>query len=462
MASATRPTRLLPRAPRPLRPVPALLCFLVLLAPALARGGGSTNVVLVTVDTLRSDRLGAYGYHRNTTPHLDRFLARGARFADARTVEPLTNPSLASMLTSLYPHEHGSTRNGIPIRSGLPSLARSLGERGYVTAAFVGNWTLKRDISGLDRHFGTYEEVFSRKRWLLLKGEATARDLTDEALAWLDDRLETRPDRPFFLWLHYTEPHAPYRLQDVVLPQLGFAPNTSELGPRDRYDTEVAFVDAAIGRFLEALDRRSEPGDTLVVFTSDHGESLGEHGYWGHGRHLYDEGLRIPMGIVWPERVPARTVVGQLASILDLTPTVLGLLGHPSPPRLRGFDWSQVLAGSGSPPEHRALLFQAHKGAVQAVERSERARRRGLLEVAVLRDGRKEIVHLENGRHRVFDLRQDPRELRNLAAGESQPAPALASWRRVVEKGLVVADRLPTPDVDEETEEQMRALGYLD
>lgn len=440
-------------------PFATALC-LALLVSAAASAASRPNVVFVTVDTLRADRLSCYGYGRDTTPNLDRLLAGGVRFAEARTVEPLTNPALSSMLTSLYPHQHGSTRNGIPIHRGLPSLGRVLVRRGFTTAAFVGNWTLKREISGLDEHFETYQEVLTRKRWFFIKGEATARDLTEEALGWIDDHQEEKPDRPFLLWVHYVEPHAPYRQRNEMLGQLGF-PDDADLQPRDRYDTEVAYVDAAIGRFLEGLYERSDPEDTLVVFAADHGESLGEHAYWGHGRNLYEESLRIPMGIVWPGHLEPE-VVDSPASILDLTPTVLGLLAEEEPAGFRGLDWSGVLRGDASPPASRALLFQAHKGAVQSVENSGRARRKGLLEVGVLQDGRKEVVRLENRTHRVYDLRSDPSESHNLADRKSGASKALASWQHVVEVGLVLADREPTPTLDPETEEQMRALGYLD
>ncbi|HEY4588491.1 MAG TPA: sulfatase-like hydrolase/transferase, partial [Thermoanaerobaculia bacterium] len=157
-----------------------LLLLSLLAAPALPRQAEHAaaaqrfpNVVILTIDTLRADHVSAYGYHRPTTPNIDRLLAGGVRFTEARTVEPLTSPALASMLTSLYPHEHGATRNGLRLRPGLPSVARALGRRGYQTAAFVGNWTLKDRISGLAEHFERYDEVFTRKRWLgLFKDEA--------------------------------------------------------------------------------------------------------------------------------------------------------------------------------------------------------------------------------------------------------------------------------------------------
>src|SRR6188768_1489400 len=199
---------------RRLAPLMASLLWLQASPPAPAsRFPLFPNVLLVTGDTRRADRVSSYGYARPTTPNLDRLLARGVRFAQARTVEPLTTPALASLLTSRYPHEHGATRNGMRLRAGLPSLARVLGQRGFRTAAFAGNWTLRDAISGLGEHFHAYRQIASRKRWVVLKGEATGDDLTAAALDWLAELRRDSPDRPFLLWVHYVEPHAPYRAQ---------------------------------------------------------------------------------------------------------------------------------------------------------------------------------------------------------------------------------------------------------
>jgi arylsulfatase A-like enzyme len=434
-------------------------------AAAAAAGSATTssaprfpNVLLVTVDTLRADRLSSYGYARRTTPHIDRLLAGGVRFANAHAVEPLTNPSLASLLTSRYPHEHGATRNGLPMRRGLPSLASVLRRRGFRTAAFVGNWTLRDRISGMGEHFDEYHEVLTRKRWVVMKGEATAEDLTSSALEWIEELRSASPGRPFLLWVHYVEPHAPYRLQEGFVHRLGYG-GRGDLDASQRYDTEVAFVDAAIGELLAGVERLAGR-ETMTVFMGDHGENLGHHGYWGHGRHLYQAGLRVPMGISWPGRVAPR-VVGADASALDLAPTVLGLIGYPALPEPRGHDWTPVLGGK-QPPPRRTLFFQAHKGAVQSVEDLSRARRRGLLEVGLLRDGRKETLRLRSGERSVVDVASDPQDDRNLVQARSRPSAELLRWRELVERGLASADLLPAPALDAETEEAMRSLGYVD
>jgi arylsulfatase A-like enzyme len=419
-------------------------------------------VLLVTVDALRSDRLSAYGYGRPTSPNIDRLLATGARFTAARTVEPLTNPALCSMFTSLYPHQHGATRNGLRLRPGLDSLPRIAARRGYSTAAFVGSWVLVNRISGLGDHFERYSEPLTRKRWFgLFRGEATAEDLTDAALGWLRDRDAAGDARPFLLWVHYVEPHAPYRLQAPFAPRLGVA-GRGEVSRSDRYDTEIAFADHHLGRLLDALaaDPRRR-ANTLVVFAADHGESLGEHGDWGHGRNLYEPALRIPFGIAWPGHVrPA--VVAAPAQILDVAPTVLGLLGSPAAAGFEGFDWAPVLTGAAAPPRRRVSWFEAHRGAVLAAHDSAAARRNGLLEVGMLAGSRKEVLQIGERRRWAFDLDRDPAELAGAPLLPAPPQARLAAWLAAVQRGLAAAGGFAPPRLDPEYAARLRALGYAD
>jgi arylsulfatase A-like enzyme len=361
------------------------------------------------------------------------------------------------MFTSLYPHEHGATRNGLRLRPDALSVARVLGRRGYRTAAFVGNWTLRNGISGLGDHFQSYDEVFTRKRWLgLFKGEATAEDLTDAALSWLDEHREDNRRRPFLLWVHYVEPHAPYRLQEEQAGRLRIAASASR---QDRYDTEVAFADQQIGRLLAQLQKDPElAANTLIVFAADHGESLGEHSYWGHGRNLYEPTLRIPLGLVWPGRIRPG-VIDAPALNLDVAPTVLGLAGLPVPGAFHGYDWSPVLLRGAEPPRERTMWFQAHKGAVLSAQEAGNARRKGLLEVAVLTGFRKEIFRVNENRRWLFDLLRDPGETRSLDP-RSAPAADLQAWMTSVRKGLAASDQVLATQIDAESAARLRALGY--
>ncbi len=423
------------------------------------------DILLISVDTLRADHLSSYGYEKNTSPFLDRLFAASVLFTDARTVVPLTGPAMTSMLTSLHPHQHGATRNGLPMRENLVSFTRILARRGWRTAAFVANWTLKPELSGLAPHFDTYEAILNRKRWFgMAKSEATAEDVSEAAFDWLDDHLDGEaggdPVRPFLLWVHYVEPHAPYKLRREYLKQIGVGTGAA-FSARLRYDSEIAFIDDHIAGFIERYQERVGKRDTLLVFVSDHGESLGNHGYWGHGRHVYDVTLRVPMAVQWREVLEPRKVDAP-AVILDLAPTILSLLGLPKPEFFEGFDWAPVLAGEAVPPAGRATYYQAHRSAVQPKEDRVRLREKGLLEVARVENGRKEIYRVTNRRRRIFELERDANELLSLAPLRSDPTPELAAWMTEVREGLARTDELPLPTLSDEDLEALRALGYID
>ena len=440
----------------------ALLSTFLLSSTTSAETRRFPNILVISVDTLRYDRLSISGYDRPTSPHIDNLLRQGARFKQARTVEPLTAPSMVSVFTSLYPHDHGASRNGIRIRPQLPSWPRALAAKGYKTAAFVGNWTLRDEILGLGEHFETYKEVLNRKRWGLFLGEATAGDLNEKSLAWLADHQKKDGDWPFLLWVHYVEPHAPYRYRAELANRLGIKNRENR---SDRYDTEVAFVDRAIGDLLTEVRMGVSAENLLVVFLSDHGESLGDHGYWGHGRNLHEPSLRIPMGLTWEGKVKPGQALEAPASTLDLGPTLLGLIGLPVPKAFRGLDWSESLLG-GSPPEtkSRITFHQAHKGAVQR-RKNTQARRLGLLAVGLVADGdRKEILRVKNedAIRMLFALGVDPKESESTVVDDSPPSETLARWLSEVREGLEASDELPPPSLDQESLDQLRALGYID
>ena len=432
--------------------------FSVLFSVWPADSGPPPNIVVITVDTLRADHMSAYGYEYQTTPNIDRLLAKGALFTQARTIEPLTAPSLATMITGLYPHEHGASRNGLPLFPGLISMTGLLRLGGYHTAAFVGNWTLRDQLTHLGGHFDEYHEVFTKKRWFgIFASEATADDLTAKANAWLADY---KQPKPFFLWVHYVEPHAPYQFQEPYANQAGIRARSGQPTKSQRYDTEIAFADHSIGTLLERLNAVSPPGRTLVIFTSDHGESLGEHNYWGHGRHLFEPTLHIPLGIVWQGRIQPGTIDAP-ALIIDLPSTILAFAAKPIPPSFGGFDWSGVLIGREKAPPGRVTFYQAHKGAVQTKKGTEHGRQRGLLEVGLLVDGRKEIYRVNPMNRRVFDLSKDPLEQRNLVPLKSELSKALQAWALAVEAGLNKAIDLER-DLDANDLEMLRSLGYIE
>jgi arylsulfatase A-like enzyme len=250
-------------------------------------------------------------------------------------------------------------------------------------------------------------------------------------------------------------------LQRDYLDQIGPSPDGNNYSDANKYDSEIAFVDSRISRLLEAVEGLVPRETMLTLFVSDHGESLGEHGYWGHGRHLYEPTLHIPMGITWPGHLEAG-VVEAPALIIDLAPTLVGLLGLEAQTFFQGLDWTKVLAGEATEPHDRVTLHQAHRGSVGAKEDQVKVREKGLLEVARLEKGQKEILRVNSSRRRVFDLAADPRELENLVLESTEISAELRSWLDRVREGLILADELPPPSLSEEDREALRALGYLD
>ena len=418
------------------------------------------SVLVITVDTLRTDRMSGYGHDRPTSPRVDDLMSRGARFTSARTIEPLTNPALSSMLTGLLPHEHAASRNGLRIEEGLDSLPKILARNGWRTAAVVANWTLKDNISGLGEHFEDYVEVFTRRRWFgVVNARRPAADVTDEAVEWLGRHLDERAHLPFLLWVHYVEPHAPYVFHEEFAQRLGIEGRDP---PRsDRYDTEIADVDHQIGRLLDQVERRIEGDRVIIVFTADHGESLGEHNEWGHGRDLYEPGLRIPMSFTWQGTVEQQ-VVESSAHIIDIPSTVLDLLDLAVPPSFRGVSWAAALRGRrpagrarrllSGPPRRGARRQRVGPRAIQGPARGRHHRPAG---------ARRCSTSTPTCGSSSISLRILA-SCTTLVAPSSTPSPELIRCVGDISDGLGSLDRLTTKKLDKETVEQLRALGYLE
>jgi arylsulfatase A-like enzyme/Flp pilus assembly protein TadD len=279
--------------------------------PAVAR-----SVVLITIDTLRADRVGAYGWKAARTPAMDGIAARGVRFQRAFAPAPITLTSHASLLTGLYPPGHGSRHNGMRVRGDVATLATVLREQGWATGAFVGAFPLDRRF-GLDRGFERYGDRMPRTSDGRLLNERPGRVVVDEALDWL----QGVGDRRFLLWLHLFEPHAPYE------PDAARGPDSGTLPPGLRYDDEIARADVEIGRLLAGLGERMS--SALVVVAGDHGEAFGEHGEITHSVFLYDTTLRVPLIMAGPGIGPAPSAPETDVSLVDVFPTVLDALGLP-------------------------------------------------------------------------------------------------------------------------------------
>ena len=290
------------------------------------------HVVLITVDTLRADHLSSYGYHLKTSPVMDQLAEDGVRFDRAYSAIPMTGPSHFSMFTGRYPQEHGARINGVslPDKSKWLTVPQVLRRFGYTSGAFVSAWPLIGRLTKLDRHFDHYHDEEMERSYQLVHSMRWAEDVTRPALRWLD---EHKDEQNLFLWVHYFDPHEPYNLrkdfadpEQIREPHPGLLPKNKEIANRVRkYDSEIGYADRHIGRLLDRIDKLGMRDNTLVVLLSDHGEGLGEQGFVGHGKWLYESTVRVPWIMRMPGTIKPGTVIAENVSIMDLAPTMLDL-----------------------------------------------------------------------------------------------------------------------------------------
>jgi choline-sulfatase len=382
------------------------------------------SLLLVTIDTLRADRVGAYGDTAAHTPVLDRLAREGVLFERALSPAPLTLPTHAPLLTGLLPPEHGVRGNGsFALGPGPTTLAEALRKRGLRTAAFVGAFPLARRF-GLDRGFETYDDTFERAPGLHFDfAERRGDRVVEAAEAWLREATG-----PVFVWAHLYDPHAPYD------PPEGFR-------GADPYRGEIAFADAALGRLLETWSRR--PGPSFVAVTSDHGEAFGEHGEESHGLFVYDTTLRVPLLLRGP-RLPAGLRVRATVGLQDL-PATLAALGGAG--ELEGRSLAPHWEATTATPSPVPLYGETLAPRLDF----------GWSDLRAWRDGRYKYVRAP--RPELFDLEEDPAEARNLVAARPEVAARLA---RDLEAALGrMGDAFSRKANDSETAERLRALGYV-
>ena len=444
---------------RPRRSVAGLL-FLVATGCAEAPvAQPPANVLIYVVDTLRRDSLGLYGNDRVPTPRLDAFARRGVVFDQAASASSWTRASMATLLTGFDPPRHGAVDRRDVLPRDLPTLGERLGEHGYHSALVTANPNVA-SFFGFDRGVGEMVELFSRRQ----AGYIDARELivrsdevTRAALSWVD-----ATPRPFFLTVLAIDPHSPYERPPGFDP-LGVEPrpdidgSQASLQRRDLdagqrahvralYDTEVAYNDRSFGELLDGLLARGLLANTLVVFTSDHGEQFWEHGVRGHGKSLREATLRIPLVIAQPSspRIAPDTRSADPAGLDDIVPTVLDLLELPHDATLPG---RSLFGKTPATPTFASLQLDGHR-------------------LAAAREADWKLVwNLANGQQTLFDLAADPGETRAVAPDASPEARAAHTRLQLaVARGLAYRR---TEDADaagalpQEIEQTLRALGYL-
>ncbi len=439
------------------------LALALTLPLACARGEQPPpNLLLIVVDALRADHLGAYGYPLPTSPHIDRLAAASVVFEHAFAHSTWTKPSVATLLTSLYPSQHGLGHMAIEADGAYRAealsrrhltLAEQLRQRGYATAAFGANVHLQRK-TGFAQGFDRFESV----RLL------TASELAGRFRSWIEAGGEGGGGEPFFAYLHLMDAHWPYDRRLPAAPRFGdltMQPEPPEswqavagwaavhLGPANlaaltaRYDEEIAFLDAALGVLLAWLETRGLDERTVVVLTADHGEGLYEHGELQHSFRPYEEVTHVPLLVRFPAR--SRIRLGRVVEpvgLIDLAPTLLELAGAPPLPAAAGTSLVPLLRGRGL--EHEALYLEGG-------------------DARAMRDSRHKLLAPGTGEASCFALEADPGETAPLAPPWPPPCEALAAALAEHEArlGPARATASETAPLTSEEVEELRSLGYI-
>jgi choline-sulfatase len=415
--------------------------FAILSPPssALASHGSSRAqppVILISIDTLRADHLGCYGNPHKPTPNLDALAQSGALFASIDSQVPLTLPSHTSLLSSTYPFVNGVEENGDIVPKSLLTLPMILKSHGYRTAAFIGGYFLAKRF-GLDQGFDDYDSPFDFPNSVPKSADQLkrpARAVAQDAARWIQGNSTV----PFFAFVHLFDLHRPYDLEPSGMASAGAA----------GYDAELAQVDHVLGAFFRKLQERGIFERALIVVTSDHGESLGQHGESTHGYFIYQSTLWVPLIIHWPagvSRFPAR--VEQPAGLIDIAPTILQFLRIPAPPQFQGHSLYRFFSGSG-PAKGEPVLSES----LYAHDHLDCAALRGL------HLGR--FQYIDAPRPELYDLAIDPDESHNLELEKPGLAAALAAQFNTLMAKFRPA-RPPHVKVSQGAEEQFNSLGYM-
>jgi len=454
--------------------------------PSGPPAGPRQNILLITVDTLRPDHLGCYGYRRATSPNIDVLARHGVVFRHAITAAARTVQSFPSILTGVYPMVHGLRYEGQSqaVIGDRPTLTHVLKGHGYDTFAVTEglNVGLQGDFDFYDPDL--YLDPQGRKVYLPAKNDHEA---TLKAAPWL--RARKAATAPFFLWMRYTAPHWPYEAPapytDMFDPDYR-GPHTfndethpgeergdivfgvTRLPPREvehavaHYDGEVAYADQAIGDLLKVLETLGQLDRTIVVVTADHGEGLGEHGYFfEHGAYLYDENVRVPLIVCAPGRLPEGRIVESQARTIDIVPTVLDLLGFEAPAGVQGASLVPRARGEETgpaPPAYsesgRNFYKENPRQYVEGVAGKWRMVRTDRYKLIL-------IPREPGALWELYDLEADPGETKNIVAER----PDVAAGLRSTLLGLLGSDPLRAdreePPLPKDLEEQLRSLGYV-
>ena len=401
------------------------------------------NVALITIDTVRADHVGCYGYRQARTPSLDALAREGVLFRTTVASVPLTLPSHCSILTGTYPTLHGVRDNlGYRLGDSPPTLAVLLKGSGYLTAAFVGADVLNPQ-RGLSRGFDTYSAPFQRKMgrdnpiaFNLQDLQRPAEEVVSDALGWMS----TQPpsSKPFFIWIHLYDPHTPYE-----------PPARFRALLRDPYDGEIAYADESLGKFFAYLKEHALYDSTLIIATSDHGESFGEHGEYTHGYFIYDTTLLVPLIIKPPvgSAITPRQIEAPVRTI-DISPTVLQVLGIAPPSSMQGSGLLSLMLGRAATSPTGAAYCETYY-----------PDEFGWSALRALRSGR--FKYIDAPKPELYDLVADPQEAHNLYPTRQATAHELKSQFETLVARVTPRASPPRAQVSPADIEMLASLGYV-
>jgi arylsulfatase A-like enzyme/Tfp pilus assembly protein PilF len=400
------------------------------------------NVLLITLDTVRADHVGAYGYTKGSTPALDRLARDGVRFADATSQAPLTGPAHAAILTGRYPARLGVRDNAsTPIPPGTGTIAQFFKSHGYRTGGFVGAFILGPEY-GFAQGFDTFDADFAHfDAGMKLQTQRQAGEVADHAIAWIKQSA-IDPQSPirnpqWFVWAHFYDAHAPYDPPPPFKTRFAAAP----------YDGEIAYVDSAVARIVAALEASRQIDNTLIAVIADHGEGLGDHGEQEHGLFLYESVLHVPWIMRLPGHASAGTVVKAQVRAIDVLPTIAAAAGL-SLPKVDGSSVMPFIAG-GAPrdpaPSYAETFYPKWHF--------------GWSELKSVRVG--DWKYIDAPRPELYDMRADAGERRSAIDARGQLATGLAAELGRIQSQFGAAASAETPQPDPETLARLRSLGYV-
>jgi arylsulfatase A-like enzyme len=440
------------------------------------------NIILISVDTLRADHLSGYGYNRKTSPFLDSFVKKGVRFINAYSQSSWTLPSHMSLFTSTYPRTHGVENDDAALNYSIPTLTEVLQKNGYDTYAFV-SWVYLKSRYGFSRGFKEFYELLPPKN---LRDPTThysvkAGTFSKNVISWAQEK-EIR--KPFFLFLHLFDPHLSYEppleyarqfdpnLKDIEMGSYDYLSkyilglqkrkpqriSASELAQAIAlYDGEIRYVDTELEALFKKLSILGMLDNTMIVFTSDHGEELDDHrSMEGHQWTLYDEVLRIPLTIVFPDLKPQEETVKEIVQSIDTAPTILDVAGIKAPETFEGRSLLPLISNlkKGGPKNWDGFVYSRNR---RFNERSSiRTSHYKLIETT----GRNPAIFKNPVLIELYDLQKDPKERFNIYKPDSRVARDLISRLHALENEKI-SNPLRGPGLSVIEKERLRSLGYF-